>query len=55
VRAKVDEELARAGSQAITCATNAQIGARVARWAAAIALIAASVCAGSVVMLAAGH
>jgi hypothetical protein len=54
VRAKVDEELARAASQAMTYASAAQIGGRVARWAAAIALIAAGVCVGSVVMLAAG-
>jgi hypothetical protein len=55
VRAKVDEELARAAAQATTCAKTAQIGVRVARWAAAIALIGAVICVGSVVMLAAGH
>jgi hypothetical protein len=55
VRATVDQEFTRAASQAMTCASVAQMGARVARWATAIALIAAGICVGSVVMLAAGH
>ncbi len=55
VRAKVDEQLARAASQAKTCASAAQGGARLARWATAVALIAAGVCVGSVVMLAVGR
>lgn len=49
VRAKVEEELGRGISAAMTCTSMAKMSARVARWAAVIALVAASVCVGVLV------
>jgi hypothetical protein len=46
VRSKVDEELLRAASSVTGLAASARAGARMAQWAAALALLCAGICLG---------
>lgn len=46
VRAKVDEELSRAGSEVTSLVAETRTGARIAQWAAGLALLCVGICLG---------